>query len=148
MGQYIFCPALKWLWKTCSQSKHKVFLWLVIQHRLNSRELLLQKNFFLPDYSCSMCASSPFESRTHLFFSFPFAVMCWQYICPNWSPPPVGSPQWSVLDFIQSLKQEIKQPFALEIIMLGCWTIWTCRNDHIFKGLTPNLFRARRIFKV
>jgi hypothetical protein len=76
MGQHIFCPALKWLWKTCSQSKHKVFFWLVIQDRLNSRELLHRKNFFLPDYSCSMCASSHFESRTHLFFTCPFVVMC------------------------------------------------------------------------
>jgi hypothetical protein len=34
-------------------------------------------------FICSMCNSSPMESITHLFFSCPFAVMCWQYICPN-----------------------------------------------------------------
>jgi hypothetical protein len=119
MGQRIFCPALKWLWKTCSQSKHKVFFWLVIQDRLNSRELLLRKNFFLADYSCSMCASSHLESRNHLFFSCPFAVMCWQYICPNWSPPSDGSHQGLFLSSFKASNRRSSNPLLWKLSCLA-----------------------------
>jgi hypothetical protein len=52
IGTHIVNPAIKWLWKTCCQYKHKVFFGLLLNDRLNSRELLQRKCFFLPDYSC------------------------------------------------------------------------------------------------
>ena len=39
-------PAFKWLWKSCCQKKHKVFGWLFLVDRLNTRDLLLRKTFF------------------------------------------------------------------------------------------------------
>jgi hypothetical protein len=47
MGFHISCPSLKWVWKSYRQSKHKVFCWLLIHNRLNSRQLLQRKGFFL-----------------------------------------------------------------------------------------------------
>lgn len=47
-------PAMKWLWKACSQLKHKILFWLLIKNRLNTRALLHRKNFFLEDYTCVM----------------------------------------------------------------------------------------------
>jgi hypothetical protein len=38
--------AIKWLWKSCRQDKHRVFFWLLIHNRLNTRALLQRKNFF------------------------------------------------------------------------------------------------------
>jgi hypothetical protein len=51
MGNHISCPSLKWVWKSCCQSKHKVFCWLLIHNRLNSRQLMQRKGFFLTDLS-------------------------------------------------------------------------------------------------
>jgi hypothetical protein len=47
----------------------------------------------------------------------------------------------------QSLKVRIQQPFFMEIIMLISWSLWTIRNDFIFKGITPSLYRCKYKFK-
>jgi hypothetical protein len=46
VGQHLVCPVIKKLWKTCCQSKHKVFFWLLLQDRLNTTQLLQRKSFF------------------------------------------------------------------------------------------------------
>lgn len=71
------------------------------------------------------------ESRNHLFFTCPFARMCWQYLCPDWTAP--ASASFAVQDVLVSLKEKIAQPFSMDIIMLVSWEIWTTQNDYIFK---------------
>lgn len=146
IGQHITCPALKWIWKTCCLSKHKVFFWLLLQNRLNTRELLQRKSFFLPDYTCVLCHLRHLETRNHLFFECPFAVLCWQYLLPSWSVPNVDN-LTPVISFIDSLKSCIGQPFSMEIITLVCWAIWRTRNDFVFNKVTPSVYRTRRILK-
>ncbi|XP_073360210.1 uncharacterized protein [Aegilops tauschii subsp. strangulata] len=48
---------------------------------------------------------------------------------------------------IDSLKAELGLPFALEIIILASWAIWTTRNDWIFKRIVPSLYSCRKRFK-
>jgi hypothetical protein len=79
-------PVISWLWKICCQEKHKVFFCCFFHNRLNTRAMLQRKRFFLPDYTCIICNGSALETRDHLFFSCPFAVSCWQYLCPGWVP--------------------------------------------------------------
>jgi hypothetical protein len=55
--------------------------------------------------------------------------------------------QNDIQSYIQSIKVHIRQPFFMEIIILICWSIWTTRNDFIFEGLTPSLYRTRRKLK-
>jgi hypothetical protein len=73
VGQHLVCPIIKKLWKTCCQSKHKVFFWLLLQDRLNTRQLLQRKGFFCQiilvlcvvpcslnqELICSLCALLP-----------------------------------------------------------------------------------------
>jgi hypothetical protein len=47
--------ALKWMWRSCWQQKHKVFFWLLIHNRLNTKAMLQRKNLFMDNYSCIMC---------------------------------------------------------------------------------------------
>jgi hypothetical protein len=135
--------ALKWMWNSCCQQKHKVFFWLLIHNRLNTRAMLQRKNFFMDNYSCVMCDQDELETRTHLFFQCPFAQMCWQYVSPTWIPPQ----QTDIQSFITSLKLSLNVPFFMELIMLISWAIWTTRNAFIFKSTPPNLYRCRRKFK-
>jgi hypothetical protein len=50
-------------------------------------------------------------------------------------------------EYYCSQKNELRAPFFMELIMLSTWVIWMIRNDFIFKGTTPNLYRCRKIFK-
>jgi hypothetical protein len=106
VGTRDVCPLFKGLWKSCCQHKHKVFFWLILKDRLNTRELLQRKNLFLPDYSCAVCERSSIESGLHLFFQCPFALLCWRYLCPSWQPP-APSPHIQPKDYIMSLKLTI-----------------------------------------
>lgn len=135
-------PAIKWLWKTCCQLKHKIFFWLLLNDRINTRALLQRKGFFLQDYTCVMCNLQALETRDHLFFHCQFAQLCWSYICTNWQPAYTG-----IQEEISNLKQLLSVPYAMEIIILTCWAIWTTRNDHIFQHIQPSIYRCRKKLK-
>jgi hypothetical protein len=146
MKQGHVLPIISWLWKTCCQDKHKVFFWLLFHNRLNTRAMLQRKRFFLPDYTCIMCNGSALETRDHLFFPCPFAESCWKYLCPDWDST-LTDGTIVLQDVVQSFKAKIQQPFFMELIMLTSWSIWTIRNDFIFKGIPPSLYRCRHKFK-
>jgi hypothetical protein len=131
--------AFKWMRKGCWQQKHKVLFWLLIHNRLNTRAMLQRKNFFMDNYSCILCGQDELESRNHLFFQCPFAQMCWQYLCPDWTLPQ----QLDIESLITSLKLSLNVLFFMELIMLTTWAIWTTRNEFIFKVTPPNLYRCQ-----
>jgi hypothetical protein len=66
-------PTLKWIWKTKCQTKHKVFFWLLLQDKLNTRGMLRRRNMYLDSYACEMCIQQREESLRHLFFRCSFA---------------------------------------------------------------------------
>jgi hypothetical protein len=46
------------------------------------------------------------------------------------------------MDYVISLKQDIGQSFFMELIILVCWALWINRNEFIFKGISPNIYRT------
>lgn len=70
----------KWLWKSQCQPKHKVFFWLLIKDRLNTRNLLRRRNMPLNSYNCVLCNMLVEETSNHLFLDCSFARMCWANI--------------------------------------------------------------------
>jgi hypothetical protein len=63
----------------------------LIPNRLNTKELLQRKCFFMPTKRCKLCETTGLETRTRLFFECSFAVMCWKYLCPDRSVPNSGA---------------------------------------------------------
>ncbi|PNT61170.1 hypothetical protein BRADI_5g11115v3, partial [Brachypodium distachyon] len=92
-------------------------------------------------YTCVLCNGLQIETRDHLFFQCPFSLACWRYICPQFNP------HNNVHHNVTDLKDHLDVPFPMEIIALGCWSIWKTRNDCIFNNIRPSLYRCRRIFK-
>jgi hypothetical protein len=54
-GSSVVHPVYSWIWASSSQAKHKVFYWLLIKNRLNTRVLLRRKNMYLESYVCELC---------------------------------------------------------------------------------------------
>jgi hypothetical protein len=48
-------PAFKWIWMSKCQMKYKVFFWLLLRDRLNTRGLLRRKHMHLDSYTCELC---------------------------------------------------------------------------------------------
>ena len=57
----------KWIWKSSCQPKRKVFFWMLLHDRVNTRNLLRRKTFALDDYNCSVLNCQQEETLHHLF---------------------------------------------------------------------------------
>jgi hypothetical protein len=115
-------PTLKWIWKTKCQTKHKVFFWLLLQDRLNTRGMLRRRNMYLDSYVCEICIRQREESLWHLFFRCSFAKNYWQQIGISisvWLHPKRA---------IKRIKTMIDLSFAMDKIIIMCWSIWSERN--------------------
>jgi hypothetical protein len=110
--------------------KLKVFLWLMLMNRLNTKEMLHKKNFNIQGgINCLMCNSLTEESMAHLFFSCPFVQQCWQHIGINWNLA------LEFMNMITSAQNSFHHSFFFEVLSIGYWNIWCRRNDLIFNNI-------------
>lgn len=133
-------PAYKWLWKNRAQPKHRVFFWLLIKDRLSTKNILRRKNMALDSYHCALCNQLTEETAYHLFVDCAFAKMCWDIIGIDISsdtPFP---------ELVSLMRVQLNSSFFMEAVILMCWTIWTARNDLIFRGEGRNRADWSRIF--
>jgi hypothetical protein len=140
-GSIEAAPIFSWIWKSSCQLKHKVFFWLLVQDRVSTTNVLRRKHMYLPSYDCILCNENHEETIDHLFLECIFSRDCWALI----GLMIVNSP--FLIHRIESLKLQIAKKFFMEIIIIMCWTIWTVRNDAIFRGVPPTVLRGLEIFK-
>jgi len=77
MGHQPVEPALKWLWKSYCQPKHRVFFWLLMNDRLSTKNILKRRKMQLDSFNCAFCAAAQEETVHHLFWGCPYAQQCW-----------------------------------------------------------------------
>ena len=68
------------------------------------------------------------ETVEHLFINCTFAQDCWRLI--NLSVDPTANPFLN----LERLKNQLNQPFFMEVIILLSWAIWMTRNNKIFQA--------------
>jgi hypothetical protein len=90
--------------------------------------LLGRKKIVLTCYDCATLECRQDETLVHLFWSCPFAEECWDFICPQ------RTKNLSVLEAISNMKDLLKLPFGMHIIILASWSIWIIGNNKIFKN--------------
>jgi hypothetical protein len=121
-------PSFKWLSKSCCRMKLKVFFWLLLQNKLNTRGMLQRRHMTLDSYTCELCLLQRVETLRHLFLLCSFPKNCWASIG-------VLVPSWLRAESATTyMLRSINLPFAMEIIMIMCWCIWTERNAWIFSN--------------
>lgn len=75
-----------WIWKIKCVKKIKVFMWLLIWDRLNTRDMIDRRHCAPVDaiLTCGLCVGSR-ETLYHLFFDCPFSKQCWQHLGIRWN---------------------------------------------------------------
>jgi hypothetical protein len=73
------------IWKSKTIPKLKVFIWLLIMNRLNTRDLMIRKHWHLDSGpECVLCTGGDTETRDHLFFHCDFSRQCWLFLNIHW----------------------------------------------------------------
>jgi hypothetical protein len=95
----------------------------------------------MDSYVCELCIYQKVEKLRHLFFRCPFAKNCWNAIgvqVPHWFRPDRAT---------KRIKRSLDKPFAMEIIILMCWCIWSSRNAWLFSNEASEVQRCIVLFK-
>ena len=141
-GRFPQDSAMQSIWKSKSLPKLRVFDWLLIKDRLNTKDIMLRKSWHLQEGpNCILCDSLQLETRDHLFFTCPFAIECWNMISIQWDCSlPISAR-------LQDGKEGFLGPCFTEIFSCAAWNIWKERNDYIFRSQLPSIDRWKVRFQ-
>lgn len=130
-----------WLWKSKCTMKIKVFGWLLMHDRLNTRNMLKRRHFNIgDDLDCLLCGCHVEETISHMIFSCPFSTACWDYLGITW--PSSGL----LVDWIAQGKTSSTRPLFLEIFFVAAWSLWKERNNNYFRGIHPSFSSWKQRF--
>ena len=59
-------PIFKWIWKCACRLKFKVFGWILLMDRLNTRDMMQRRHWIIQDDTCVLCNFAQHEDRAHL----------------------------------------------------------------------------------
>jgi len=78
-----------WLWKSKCTMKLKVFAWLLLNDRLNTRNMLKRQNYNIgDDHNCLLYGLNTEETVEHMIFTCSFSKRCQRVLNVNWDPFP------------------------------------------------------------
>lgn len=73
--------AFSWIWKSTCTMKLKVFTWLLLADRVNTKNMLKRKHYNVTDGpECVPYNLKTEETVEHLFFACPFSGECWDKV--------------------------------------------------------------------
>jgi hypothetical protein len=135
-------PAFSLLWKSYCTNRIKFFMCLVLVDRLNTRSMLLRRNFNVqPNAHYVLCQTNVDEDIDHLFFDCPFAQACWSKLGISWNM------SIKVCDRVVAAASSNNVNFFMEIFIIAAWEIWNLRNSIIFDNGVASIQRWVRRFK-
>lgn len=125
--------AFQWIGKTKCTMKWKVFAWLLLADRLNTRNILRRRNYTLQDnnYGCLLCDNPPKETAEYLSFKCPFSTACWETQGIMWADLDNG------LQLLHASRKIWSKPLFKETFVVATWSLWKERNNKHFRGVTP-----------
>jgi hypothetical protein len=132
---------IPWIWESKCIPKIKFFSWLLLNDRINTRNILRRRKLLEEGYSCVLCLEDVEESVEHLFFDCHSAVSRWFALGISWIDHP------NIHHKLQVAKLDFAQPYFMETFMIGAWCLWNERNDLVFNGKPPCLAAWKSTFK-
>jgi hypothetical protein len=129
-----------WIWKSKCIPRIKFFSWLLLNDRLNTRNMLRRKKY-LENYNCVMGQCNTKETLEHLFFECPSAAAWWFSLGIVWNE------EAQIQHKIILARNAFPFPFFMEIFMVAAWCLWNERNAIIFNRRMPSVSSCKISFK-
>jgi hypothetical protein len=134
-------PQFSWIWKSKCIMRVKMFAWLLLSDRLNTKDMIQRRHWNVTsDYTCFLCSRSCHEDRDHLFFNCLFSSRIWNYLQIEWG----YSGQITLM--AENARRRFRWPFFTEVVALACRNIWKVRNTRIFNNVRPRFAAWRGSF--
>ena len=122
------------IWKCQCTLRVRIFAWLILVDRLNTRVMLRRCNFHIQGgYNCVFCHLGVDEDVDHLLFACPFAERCWRKLHVHWNL------SLDIHARIMQARQASSYSFFMEIFLIAAWEIWKLRNAIIFYAARGSL---------
>jgi hypothetical protein len=134
-------PLFSWLWRSKCQPKHKVFFWLLLKNRLNTRSFLRRRSMPLDSFTCDNYIFQIEETIIHLFFRCNFARRCWLLL--DIRPPRTTD----LLHTLLRIRRRLQVSWRLESVIIMTWSIWRSRNNWIFNETPPTVIECKAMFR-
>jgi len=132
----------KWLWAARSTLKIKVFGWLLLSDRLNTRNMLKRRHYNIgDDYNCLLCDQQIEETIEHMIFQCPFSQRCWSILGITWQQT------GSRLRWISMAAHDWSSPMFMDVFLQAAWSIWKERNNKHFRSIPPTTLSWLQRFK-
>jgi hypothetical protein len=145
VGDLTMHPSFNWIWRSACQMKHKVFYWLLLQTRLNTRGLLRRKNMHLESYTYDLCLLQRVKKLRHLFFRCPFVKNCW--LADRGIGSNVAKARQSNMSHKKKIESFICYGNYNSHVLEPGWSIWKEINSWIFKNENPSIEKCKINFK-
>mgnify|MGYP000863857686 FL=1 len=134
-------PLLCWIWKSCCTMTIKMFAWLVIMDRVNTKDMIQRRKWKINDGpECVLCPIGALEDRNHLFFQCNFSMRVWNYLQISWPN------NQDMVQIACHARKDFNKPFFSEVVFLTWWNIWKVRNDKAFRYIRPTFRQWRNGF--
>jgi hypothetical protein len=95
-------------------TKAQVLFWLMIQSRLNTKDLMERNNFFVQSKECVLYDESVYETMLHHFFACDFSQNFWWEVREEWN---IDLP---LIDMLNKKKNRSPNPFFIISMIVGC----------------------------
>jgi hypothetical protein len=86
---------------------------MLLQGRLNTKDMMKRKNFYVEYTDCVLCEECPEEDHMHLFFECSFSMSFWWALGMEWNT------DLTISDMIAEAKERYHMNFLMEIIITG-----------------------------
>jgi hypothetical protein len=113
-----------------SQNTESFFLLMGVG--LSTRNILRRRNMHLDSYTYVLYSTNIEETLEYRFLDCTFARACWNLLDINLLS------NIDVQRRLQIIKHRLKSPFFMNASLM-CRTIWSARNDLIFKRIQANI---------
>lgn len=141
---YKFCfqnvvadQAFGWIWKSRCTMKLRVFAWLLLSDRLNTKNMNKRRHYVVDtstnrtDY-CILCHTQQEETQEHLCYTCSFSSACWSSVGLTWAT------YGDRFAWMAEAKTAWSKTMVMEVFITAAWSIWKERNNLIFRGVTPS----------
>lgn len=131
----IRCKYQTVLWSMKVSYKVRIFLWLLQQHKLLTKDCLHRRGLDV-GIGCQFCNDRVMETAEHLFHQCPYSKIIITILAVTFNLPHITTP-WGMVDnwwMHRSSLQWQRQSLWDVVWVGGAWTIWRERNRRIFSG--------------